>query len=704
MRWTRLLLLVVAAILTGSAAQPAPEVPAEFQDLLMEVGPAIRDFRKTIYRDWDHTRSPVAFGGSLLTAHAGLGAELLTESRRAGVRQELDGLKALGVKAVSLDLSFPVLHPPFHQSPEEYQQYLDFYTQLAEDVRARGLKLIVKTQALFTQGSYTNWDVAPYYASLTLPQYQQGRMEVARTIATYLRPDYLSVIQEPDTEAEQTGKPELGTVEGSTALLNVILGGLQAAGVEGVAVGAGVGTWQTDHLSYVDSFASTAIDFVDMHVYAVNRDYLPRALEIADVARSHGKRVGMSDTWVYKVRDAELDVIDFSTIFARDVFGFWAPLDAYHLQVMVELAHYKQLEFMSAFWALYFRGYIDYDDSTKDLPPAELNRLAQAKQRANVLAGIYSNTGFAYRNAILESPDATPPGAPPNLAAQLTSATGVALTWSPAEDNVGTAVYVVFRDGIRLTQTAVTNFSDSNLSDARQYVYAVIAIDASGNRSPAASVSVTTPDTTAPSIPADLTAAATLAGPRIDIGLSWSPSTDNVGVTTYRVYAGTSPDNLSVMAHSTTTSFSIANAPPETTYYFAVSAADALWNDSGRSATAVLTTPAIPDTTPPTVNVPYPEEGSTISRDTYLYAVAYDLRGGQYDLPSGPAAVQFRIDGINVGPEQTVPYEVTDQVSIYRLQIDTRSLPDGQHVITAVARDNAGNVATSGGVSVTVNN
>jgi hypothetical protein len=281
----------------------------------------------------------------------------------------------------------------------------------------------------------------------------------------------------------------------------------------------------------------------------------------------------------------------------------------------------------------------------------------------------------------------------------------VILTWSPADDNVGTAVYVVFRDGVLLTQTTLTSFPDPLLlSDARRYAYSVMAFDASGNRSPTSSTAVTTPDMTAPSIPANLTATATIASSQISIGLSWSPATDNVGVTTYLVYRGTSPDSLGIIAQSPTTSFTILNAPPQTTYYFAVSAADAVWNQSARSATAAFTTPVIPDTRPPIVVVAYPREGITISRNTYLYAYAYDVRGGVYDVPSGPAALQFRIDGVNVGPEQTVPYQVIEPASVYRLEFDTRSLPDGLHMVTAVARDRAGNVATSVGVTVRINN
>jgi hypothetical protein len=58
--------------------------------------------------------------------------------------------------------------------------------------------------------------------------------------------------------------------------------------------------------------------------------------------------------------------------------------------------------------------------------------------------------------------------------------------------------------------------------------------------------------------------------------------------------------------------------------------------------------------------------------------------------------VQFRVDGANVGAEKTVaPYAVT---------WDTTAASNSAHLITAVARDAAGNSTTSVSVSVTVNN
>jgi len=62
----------------------------------------------------------------------------------------------------------------------------------------------------------------------------------------------------------------------------------------------------------------------------------------------------------------------------------------------------------------------------------------------------------------------------------------------------------------------------------------------------------------------------------------------------------------------------------------------------------------------------------------------------------GVAGVQFKLDGANLGAEATsAPYSVS---------WDTTATANGTHTLTAVARDAAGNSATSGAVTVTVSN
>jgi hypothetical protein len=130
-----------------------------------------------------------------------------------------------------------------------------------------------------------------------------------------------------------------------------------------------------------------------------------------------------------------------------------------------------------------------------------------------------------------------PPQAPTGLNATASRIGEVALSWRPATDDIGVTGYEIYRDGTLLAAVgAVTSFTDTTVSPSTPYEYSVRAKDAEGNASPLSSpASVTTlgPDTTPPSAPANLSAVA-VSSDRVD--LSWQASTDDVGVTGYRIY------------------------------------------------------------------------------------------------------------------------------------------------------------------------
>jgi hypothetical protein len=98
----------------------------------------------------------------------------------------------------------------------------------------------------------------------------------------------------------------------------------------------------------------------------------------------------------------------------------------------------------------------------------------------------------------------------------------------------------------------------------------------------------------------------------------------------------------------------------------------------------------------------YPDDGADVHSTLYLYAWTYDPMGGSYDVPSGSVALRFFIDGAPVGNELTVPYIKTPQYSVFELQMPTPKLSRGEHLVTAVARDAAGNVATSPPIRIRV--
>jgi chitodextrinase len=99
------------------------------------------------------------------------------------------------------------------------------------------------------------------------------------------------------------------------------------------------------------------------------------------------------------------------------------------------------------------------------------------------------------------------------------------------------------------------------------------------------------PDTTPPSAPGGLTATAVSTS---QINLSWTASTDNVGVTGYKVERcqGAGCSNFGQIATPTTTTFNDTGLTASTSYSYRVRATDAAGNLSTYSNSGTVSTPA----------------------------------------------------------------------------------------------------------------
>jgi hypothetical protein len=194
----------------------------------------------------------------------------------------------------------------------------------------------------------------------------------------------------------------------------------------------------------------------------------------------------------------------------------------------------------------------------------------------------------------------------------------------------------------------------------------------------------TTADSTAPTTPANVRTNSSTG----TINVMWDASTDNVGVARYDVYRSTMsgfvPSSSNLIGQPTGTSFADMGMSPGT-YYYVVKAEDAAGNLSPASNQA---SGVNPDVTPPSVSVTSPAGGSVVSGVVLLSASVSD------DV--GAVGVQFRVDGVSVGGEVVT--------SPWSTSWDSRSVADGSHVVSAVARDAAGNLGSSQSVSVTVSN
>jgi YD repeat-containing protein len=218
------------------------------------------------------------------------------------------------------------------------------------------------------------------------------------------------------------------------------------------------------------------------------------------------------------------------------------------------------------------------------------------------------------------------------------------------------------------------------MDDVRVYGRALTAAEIAADRDAPVSG-----DTVAPSAPGGPTATGGLG----TVALSWTASTDNVGVTGYDVHrsttSGFTPSAANRVATVAGTSHGDSGLAAGT-YHYRVVARDGAGNSSPASAQASAVVTA--DTTGPTVSVTAPASGAIVSAVVTVTATAADA--------GGIAGVQFRLDGAPLGAEDTsAPYSAS---------WNTTTVTNGAHTLTAVARDQAGNPTTSAPVAVTVNN
>jgi chitodextrinase len=129
--------------------------------------------------------------------------------------------------------------------------------------------------------------------------------------------------------------------------------------------------------------------------------------------------------------------------------------------------------------------------------------------------------------------DGTSPTTPQPLTGTAATTT-VTLAWGASADDQGIAAYVVTRNGTTVATVTGTGWTDTGRAPKTSYTYTVTAVDPSANRSPAASLLVTTAaDTKAPTVPGYFHRVRQSGR---YVTFAWSRSTDNVRVHQYLIY------------------------------------------------------------------------------------------------------------------------------------------------------------------------
>ncbi len=204
--------------------------------------------------------------------------------------------------------------------------------------------------------------------------------------------------------------------------------------------------------------------------------------------------------------------------------------------------------------------------------------------------------------------DTTAPSTPGTLTKTGSTTTSISVSWVASTDNVGVTGYGLYRNGSSTGTSGSTSTTFTGLACGSSYTLAVDAYDAAGNRSGQRSLTTATSacppptDTQAPSVPQGMVFSGQT---QTTVALSWSASTDNVGVAGYRVFK----NDVSVTTVASP-GYTYTGLTCGTTYTFAIEAYDAAGNASNRTmATGTTSTSACASPPPPPPPPPGPAPG-----------------------------------------------------------------------------------------------
>ena len=162
------------------------------------------------------------------------------------------------------------------------------------------------------------------------------------------------------------------------------------------------------------------------------------------------------------------------------------------------------------------------------------------------------------------------------------------------------------RMSLAFTQTAgglnITAPANANLAPPGDYMLFIVNSSGVPSIAPFVRLPVPQADSQPPTAPTNLTATGGAAAT-----LNWTASSDNVGVTAYNVYRGTTPGFAPTLANRIAQPSSpgyIDSTAPAGTNYYVVNAQDAAGNTSAPSTEASAVIVAAPTNTPTATNTP----------------------------------------------------------------------------------------------------
>jgi hypothetical protein len=387
-----LLTVIAAPVASAATLRTLPSTPAPVPPQYDAAYAAVRSQVAAFAAQAGHPpkRPATTIGTELLAANGNIGTGLLHPQALAGVETELDAFRALGIRGVTVDVSFPLLLP----STPGHAGYLAFYEKVAAQIRRRHLVFSVEENPVYAGTPLTGLSIN--YAGLTAATYAAQQRAEAQTIIDDLKPDYLSVLTEPDTYTD-TFHFALDTPAAASSVVKAELSGLHRHSTK---VGAGTGTWSDPAIDR--ALLRTSIDYLVVHVYPLNARFVTNLADDVAMAKAAHKRLVMDETWLNKPTAGEgLGPIGAPENLKVKSYSFWEPLDESFVSAMVRYSRSHGFAYIAFFdGARAFFGYLPWSASLEAATYQGFTQQYNALVGANMRSLTVSGTGLALAHAL----------------------------------------------------------------------------------------------------------------------------------------------------------------------------------------------------------------------------------------------------------------------------------------------------------------
>jgi hypothetical protein len=375
-----------------STAAPFPPVPAQYQGLVTTLQGQLSSFATQVGPSSRGSHTVMA--ANLIAADGNVGQGLLTPSLLTTASTMLHRLKQMGLHGIMLEVGFPLLLPSFPNSPG----YTSFYQHVAQMIHSDGMTLSVEVNPVFTSPQISS--LHPDYRGLTVDSYAAEQRQEAQAIVDTMHPDYLTILDEPDTFGANLSLP-LNNPTTVERLVNLELTGLNRGSTR---VGAGTGTWSPP--AYDQALLSqTSIDYLSVHVYPLAQldvQNLNTDLGAADQAHKPAvmDEVGLYKNLISGNFDATGTIHGNATGAANEqkllAFSFFEPFDRQFLTVITRYARNHSVALVAPFETPTFFAYVDWTPALEAAPNLQFRSVLNQAVLAAMSAGTLSSVGRTY--------------------------------------------------------------------------------------------------------------------------------------------------------------------------------------------------------------------------------------------------------------------------------------------------------------------